>query len=147
LSNSATIALGLKLGDGTIVCHPRIRRDRVGEANRPTGWDRTGESYSRSRVLICQPANRAHFTIGLSIQLEIKPSISPGSSSAISNPMTGMATVRTNKIVIALQIALVSAVTFFALSGARDLFGRTAFWMFGLTLLFLAGAAFFRLRK
>jgi hypothetical protein len=61
--------------------------------------------------------------------------------------MTGMATVRANKIVIALQIVLVSAATFFALNAARYLFGQTTFWIFGLTLLFLAGVAFFRLRK
>jgi hypothetical protein len=61
--------------------------------------------------------------------------------------MAGIATVHTNRIIVALQVAVASAVTFFAMYATQYFFGRVAFWVLGLTLLGLAGLAFFRLRK
>jgi len=111
-------------------------RDRTRLANRPTAWFRNrhgalpiaGVDKAASESL----KDAAAHTYPSDCRSAGDPTLYiAGFQFRYSNPMTGMATVRTNRIVIALQIALVSAVTFFALSGARILFGRTAFWMFG----------------
>jgi hypothetical protein len=58
-----------------------------------------------------------------------------------------MTFVSADKIIIAVQIVIVAAVTWGVLVLVRGYGGRPAFWLLGLTFFLLAGLALFRLRK
>lgn len=58
-----------------------------------------------------------------------------------------MTTLSTHKIIIAVEVIAVSAITYTALAFARAYFGREGLWLVGFTALACALFALFRLRK
>lgn len=58
-----------------------------------------------------------------------------------------MTAVHANRLIIAVQFVIVCAITLSVLTLAEYVAGRAGLWIGGLFLLFLTGAAFYRLRK